>query len=144
STRLARRNGYQALAANLSQHLVHCSHAGRTPGCEQYSGDVAPHLGRTFFAWLRSRHDLHQQTADAHARNIGARDRQTSEQPHQHPIETVLLWAARATGSTRDGLPACCADQHQVSGINGHTEMFDLTADGFDRRRYYIAAVRDG
>ena len=94
-----------------------------------------------FFTRLRPRHDLHQQAANAHACNIGARDRQACEQSHQYPIKTVFLGAACASRSAKDGLTPCRADQHQVSRINRHTEMFDLTADSFDRCRYHIATV---
>ena len=48
-------------------------------------------------ARLRPRDDFHQQAADAEPGDVLARHRQTGQKPHQHPIETVFLRAARAT-----------------------------------------------
>ena len=144
SNRLLCSNTHQRLAANFSEHLVDRAHARGAAGCEHHSSYAAPALGHTLFARLRPRHDLHQQTANAHAGNVSTRDRKACEQSHQHPIETVFLGAACASRRAKDSLTTCRADQHQVSRINRHAEMFDLTADSFDRRGYHIAAVRDG
>src|SRR6476620_1567487 len=104
SKRLLCSNTHQRLADNFSEHLVDCAHARGSPGCEQHGGYTAPTLGHTLFSWLRSRHDLHEQTADAHARNVSTCDRKTREQSHQHPIETVFLGAACASRRAKDSL----------------------------------------
>src|SRR5262249_55089818 len=39
------------------------------------------------------------------------------------------------------GLPARLADQHEISGIDRHAEMLDLTADDLDRRWNYVTAI---
>ena len=94
-------------------------------------------------ARLRPGHDLHQQAADAHAGDGLARDLKTGEQPHENPIEPVLLRRARAARRAEHRAAARGGDQEQIAGIDRHAEMLDATADRLDRGRNHVAPVGD-
>ena len=66
------------------------------PAARMTAAIAAALLRHRLRARLRPRDDLHQQPADAHAGDVGARHRQAGEQPHQHPVEAVFLGRARA------------------------------------------------
>ena len=123
-----------------ARSLFGSAHAARSAGGEHQRGDVARRLQR-LIARLRPRHDLHQQAADAHAGDVLARHRQAGEKPHQHPVEAVLLRAARAARRAEHRMPARSADQQQIAGIDRHAEMLDAAADRLERRRDDVAAV---
>ena len=95
-------------------------------------------------ARLRPGDDFHEQAADAHAGNVLARDREPGEEPHQHPIEAVLLRAAGAAGRAEHRVPGRRADQKQIAGIDRHAEMLDAAADRLERRGDHVAPVGDG
>ena len=66
------------------------------------------------------------------------------EQPHQHPIKTVLDRRARAARSAHDRHAAGTANQQQIAGVDRHAEMLDGTADPRNRGRDHVAAIGDG
>ena len=71
--RLLGGDAHQRLAADLCQQLVRPAHAGRAAGGEHQRRDALALLRRRLRARLRPRDDLHQQAADAHAGDVGAR-----------------------------------------------------------------------
>ena len=95
-------------------------------------------------ARLRPGDDLHEQAADAHAGDVLARHRQPGEEPHQHPVEAVLLRAAGAAGRAEHRVSGRRADHQQIAGIDRHAEMLDAAADRFERRGNHVAPVGDG
>ena len=72
--RLLGGDPYQFLAVELGEQLVGAAHPGRTASREHDGGDVAVAFDLGCGARLRPRHDLHQQAANAHAGEVGARD----------------------------------------------------------------------
>ena len=130
------------LAAEFGQQLVGTAHPGRAPGRKNDRGDIAIAF-RAWLARLRPGHDLHQQSADAHAGEIRARHLEAREQAHQHPVKPVLHRRARAAGRAQHRHASGIADQQQIAGIDRHAEMLDLAADLFERRRNHVAPVGD-
>ena len=78
-------------------------------------------------ARLRPGDDLHQQAAHAHPGDGLARHRKPGEQPHQHPVEAVLLGRARAARRAEQRPAAGVGDQQQIAGIDRHAEMLDAS-----------------
>ena len=139
--RLLGGDAHQRTAADLREQLVRPAHAGRAAGREDDRRDAPSIALHRLIARLRPRHDLHEQPADAHAGDVGARHRQSGKEPHQHPIEAVFLRRARATRRSDHGLAAHGADQHQVAGIDRHAEVLDPPADRFHRGGNHVAPV---
>ena len=94
-------------------------------------------------ARLRPRDDFHQEPADAHAGEFGARDLEPREKPHQHPVKAVFDRRARAARRAQHRHAAGAADQQQIAGIDRHAEMLDRAADLGDRGRDHVAPVGD-
>ena len=134
----------QRLAADLGQQFVRPAHAARAAGGEHDGGDGAAFFRHRLGARLRPGDDLHQQAADAEAGDVLARHRQAGEEPHQHPVKTVLLGAARAARRAEHRAAVGVADHQQITGIDRHAEMLDMAADRFERRGDHVAAIGDG
>ena len=66
-----------------------------------------------------------------------------ASEPHQHPVEAVLLRAAGAARRAEHRTAAGVADHQQIAGIDRHAEMLDLAADRLQRGRDHIAPVGD-
>ena len=60
---------------------------------------------------------------------FGARDLETGEQTHQHPIKPVLDRRARAARRAQHRHAIDIADQEQVSGIDRHAKVLDGAVD---------------
>ena len=116
---------HQLLAVDFGEQLVGAAHPGRAPGGEHDGRDVAIGFEVGHGARLRPGDDFHQQTADAHAGQFGARDLQPGEKAHQHPVKTVFDRRARAAGRAQHRHAAGAADQQQIAGIDRHAEMLD-------------------
>ena len=134
---------HQLLAVEFGEQLVGAAHPGRAAGGQHDRGDVAVGLDLGDGARLRPGDDFHQQTADAHAGEIGARDLEAGEQAHQHPVKAVFHRRARAARRAQHRHAAGAADQQEIAGIDRHAEMLDRAADFGDRGRDHVAAVGD-
>ncbi len=137
----------QRFAADLGDQFVGTAHAGAATGRQNDRSDARLLPGRydnRLGARLWTRYDLHQQTTDAHAGDVGARNLKSSKQPHQHPVEAVFLRRARTARRAQQRPAAGLRDQQQIAGIDRHAEMLDAAADRLDRRRDHIAPVGDG
>ncbi|MGY4334208.1 hypothetical protein ACVWWG_008625 [Bradyrhizobium sp. LB7.2] len=137
------RNPHQLPAVELGEQLVRSAHAGRASRREHDGRDIAVAFDLRLDARLRASHDLHQKAADAHAHQLGTRHLDAGEEPHQHPIKTVLDRRTRAAGRPQHRHAAGTGDQQQVAGIDWHAEMLDLAADPGDGCRNHVAAVGD-
>ena len=97
------------------------------------------------FARLRPRHDFHQQSAGAHAPDVGRRHRHAGQQPLQHPVEAILLRASarsparRCTGLFSRERPS----SRRLPGSTGMPKCSIVPPARFDRRGNHVAPVGD-
>ena len=111
---------HQRLAIEAGKQLVGSAHARRA-ACRQKHRMDRQTIRPPCLSRLRSAGNLHQQAAYPHAGDVAAGHVKAGQQPVEHPIEAVLLWAAGAARSADDILPANLAKHHEVTGIDRHT-----------------------
>ncbi len=135
------RSADQRLAAEIGDELVR-AHPGRAAGGQDDRGDAHVFGGSARGCGLDL--DLHEEAADAHRHHLGPAHGQAREQALEHPIEAVLLRAARAAGRAEHRRIAELGDEKKIAGIDRHAEMLDAASGGLDRGGNDVAPIGNG
>ena len=142
--RLLGGDAHERLAGDLGQELVRSAHAGRAPGRQDDGGDAPALPPARLLARLRPRDDLHEQPADAHAGDVGARRPAARRAAASAPSRSRSPWASGR--SRARPAPARRAPARPAAGCRDRPACRNARCARrcLDRGRDDVAPVGDG